>query len=156
MSRFLRAVADGRLIGQRCSVCGKVYIPPRGSCPTDGVPTEEVVVLPNSSNVIMAADRAAELSEKTVAVVESRFESASRRRRLVEGLAPLATGFEFEGNHIDHVVSRMVRAGTMQAHNFEEYLGQVAEPVREAVKKNLYPVVDIAAVCNKMAGIVPA
>ena len=36
------------------------------------VPTEEVVVLPNSSNVIMAAERAAELSEKTVSVVASR------------------------------------------------------------------------------------
>ena len=36
------------------------------------VPAEEVVVLPNSSNVIMAAERAAELSEKTVSVVASR------------------------------------------------------------------------------------
>jgi DAK2 domain fusion protein YloV len=34
--------------------------------------TEEVVVLPNSPNVIMAAERAAELSDKTVAVVPSR------------------------------------------------------------------------------------
>ena len=33
------------------------------------VPAEEVVVLPNSPNVIMAAERAAELSEKTVCVV---------------------------------------------------------------------------------------
>jgi DAK2 domain fusion protein YloV len=37
-----------------------------------GVASDEVIVLPNSPNVIMAADRAAELSEKTVAVVESR------------------------------------------------------------------------------------
>lgn len=44
-SRFLRAVADGRLIGQRCPRCGKVYVPPRGSCPTDGVPTDEEVPL---------------------------------------------------------------------------------------------------------------
>src|SRR6201996_1221023 len=36
------------------------------------VPAEEVVVLPNSANVIMAAERAAELSEKTVRVVASR------------------------------------------------------------------------------------
>jgi DAK2 domain fusion protein YloV len=41
-----------------------------------GVPADEVIVLPNSSNVIMAADRAAELSEKTVAVVESRWPQA--------------------------------------------------------------------------------
>ena len=36
------------------------------------VPAEEVVVLPNSPNVIMAAERAAELAEKTVHVVGSR------------------------------------------------------------------------------------
>ncbi len=36
------------------------------------VPAEEVVVLPNSANVLMAAERAAELSDKTVRVVPSR------------------------------------------------------------------------------------
>ena len=36
------------------------------------VAADEVVVLPNSANVILAAERAAELSEKDVAVVESR------------------------------------------------------------------------------------
>jgi uncharacterized protein len=36
------------------------------------VPAEEVVVLPNSPNVFMAAERAAELSEKVVQVVASR------------------------------------------------------------------------------------
>lgn len=46
-SRYLRGLAEGRLIGQRCPACGKVYIPPRGACPTDGVPTEEEVELPD-------------------------------------------------------------------------------------------------------------
>jgi hypothetical protein len=36
------------------------------------IPAEQVVVLPNSSNVVMAAERAAELSDKTVRVVLSR------------------------------------------------------------------------------------
>jgi len=36
------------------------------------IPAEEVVVLPNSANVIMAAERAAELAEKHVRVVPSR------------------------------------------------------------------------------------
>ena len=36
------------------------------------VPAEQVVVLPNSPNVVMAAERAAELSDKTVRVVLSR------------------------------------------------------------------------------------
>ena len=40
------------------------------------VAAEEVVVLPNSPNVIMAAERAAELSEKDVAVLESRWPQA--------------------------------------------------------------------------------
>jgi uncharacterized OB-fold protein len=44
-SRFLRAVAEGKLLGQRCPNCLKVYIPPRGACPTCGVPTEEEVAL---------------------------------------------------------------------------------------------------------------
>ncbi|HYH87976.1 MAG TPA: DAK2 domain-containing protein [Solirubrobacteraceae bacterium] len=37
-----------------------------------GVPAEQVVVLPNSPNVIMASERAAELSDKTVHVVRAR------------------------------------------------------------------------------------
>lgn len=40
------------------------------------IPAEEVVVLPNSSNVIMAAERAAELSEKSVRVVPSKSQQA--------------------------------------------------------------------------------
>ncbi len=39
-------------------------------------PSEEVIVLPNSPNVIMAAERAADLSEKTVRVVASRAQQA--------------------------------------------------------------------------------
>jgi dihydroxyacetone kinase-like predicted kinase len=42
-----------------------------------GVPAEEVVVLPNSANVIMAAERAADLSEKEVRVVPSTSQQAA-------------------------------------------------------------------------------
>jgi DNA modification methylase len=42
-------------------------------------------------------------------------------------------------DHIyDEVVSRMVRAGQMEAHNFDELLEQVADEVREPVMKNLF------------------
>ena len=44
-SRFLQAVAQGRVVGQRCPKCRKVYVPPRGACPTDGIPTDEEVEL---------------------------------------------------------------------------------------------------------------
>jgi uncharacterized OB-fold protein len=50
-SRFLRAIADGRIVGQRCPVCQRVYVPPRGSCPTDAVPTQEEVELPDVGTV---------------------------------------------------------------------------------------------------------
>jgi uncharacterized OB-fold protein len=36
-SKFLHDVTEKRLVGQRCPLCRKVYVPPRGSCPTDGV-----------------------------------------------------------------------------------------------------------------------
>ncbi|GGN75376.1 DNA-binding protein [Actinoplanes lobatus] len=40
--RYLRALEQGRIIGQRCPACRKVYVPPR-VCPADGVAPDEVV-----------------------------------------------------------------------------------------------------------------
>jgi uncharacterized OB-fold protein len=39
-TRFLRGISEGRVIAQRCPACGKVYVPPKGACPTCAVPTE--------------------------------------------------------------------------------------------------------------------
>jgi uncharacterized protein len=50
-SRFLRGLIEGRLLGQRCPVCHKVYVPPRGACPVDGVPTTEEVELPDRGTI---------------------------------------------------------------------------------------------------------
>ena len=50
-SAYLRGLADRRLLGQRCGVCGQVYVPPRGTCPADGVPTQEEVELPDTGTV---------------------------------------------------------------------------------------------------------
>jgi uncharacterized OB-fold protein len=50
-SAFFRGLAEGRLLGQRCPKCEKVYIPPRGACPVDGVPTAEEVELPDTGIV---------------------------------------------------------------------------------------------------------
>jgi len=50
-SFYLRGLAEHRLLGQRCGVCGRVYIPPRGTCPADGVPTHEEVELAESGTV---------------------------------------------------------------------------------------------------------
>ncbi len=50
-STFLRGLAEKKILGQRCPACGKVYVPARGACPTDGVPTVEVVDLPHVGTV---------------------------------------------------------------------------------------------------------
>jgi uncharacterized OB-fold protein len=50
-SKFLHGLEQGKFIGQRCPKCKKVYTPSRGSCPTDGVPTEEIVELANTGTV---------------------------------------------------------------------------------------------------------
>jgi uncharacterized OB-fold protein len=50
-SAYLHGLAQGRFVGQRCPACGKVYIPPRGACPTDGVPTTGEVELPDTGTV---------------------------------------------------------------------------------------------------------
>jgi uncharacterized OB-fold protein len=50
-SAFYRGLAEGRLLGQRCPSCGKVYIPPRSACPSDGTPTTDEVELPDVGTV---------------------------------------------------------------------------------------------------------
>ncbi|WP_342374406.1 Zn-ribbon domain-containing OB-fold protein [Myxococcus stipitatus] len=37
LSRFLAALMEGRIVGQRCPRCAKVYVPSRGACPSCGV-----------------------------------------------------------------------------------------------------------------------
>lgn len=39
-SIFGRGLREGRILAQSCPVCHKVYVPPRGACPVDGVPTQ--------------------------------------------------------------------------------------------------------------------
>ena len=50
-TRFLLGLKQGRLLGQKCPSCSKVYIPPRGSCARCGVPTEEEVALSDIATV---------------------------------------------------------------------------------------------------------
>ncbi|MZD07734.1 DNA-binding protein [Streptomyces sp. SID5785] len=42
-SRYINALADRRTVGERCPSCHKVYVPPRGACPTCGVATTDQV-----------------------------------------------------------------------------------------------------------------
>lgn len=51
-SRFLRGIARKKLLGERCPVCHKVYVPPRGACPSHGVPTSEQVELAHAGTIV--------------------------------------------------------------------------------------------------------
>jgi uncharacterized protein len=51
LTRFLSGIAEGRVLGHRCDVCGKVYVPMKGLCPVDGVPTTEEVEVPDTGTV---------------------------------------------------------------------------------------------------------
>ncbi|MFE3886197.1 Zn-ribbon domain-containing OB-fold protein [Streptomyces lydicus] len=42
-SRYLQALSEHRIMGERCPSCRKVYVPPRGACPTCGVATDTQV-----------------------------------------------------------------------------------------------------------------
>jgi len=46
-STFLEAIAQGRLIGERCASCDTVLVPPRGVCRACGCLTEIGVPLPD-------------------------------------------------------------------------------------------------------------
>ncbi|MFG2122599.1 Zn-ribbon domain-containing OB-fold protein [Streptomyces sp. NPDC048710] len=40
---YIKALSEQRSVGERCPSCRKVYIPPRGACPTCGLATSEHV-----------------------------------------------------------------------------------------------------------------
>jgi uncharacterized OB-fold protein len=48
---FLRGMRRGSIVGQRCPECQNVYVPPRGSCPRCGVPTEGEVPVEDTGTV---------------------------------------------------------------------------------------------------------
>jgi len=50
-TRFLRGMEAGRILGQRCPECRKVYVPARGSCPCCAVPTQEEVEIKDTGTV---------------------------------------------------------------------------------------------------------
>ena len=50
-SRFLRGIAQKKILGERCGANGKVYVPPRGSDPVLGRPTTEQVEVSHRGTV---------------------------------------------------------------------------------------------------------
>jgi uncharacterized protein len=50
-SAFYRGLNEGKILGQRCPTCSKVYVPPRSACPADGTPTAEEVEVSQTGTV---------------------------------------------------------------------------------------------------------
>jgi uncharacterized OB-fold protein len=50
-SRFLRGIAEGKILGQRCVECRRVYVPSRGACARCAARTEEEIELPDKGTV---------------------------------------------------------------------------------------------------------
>lgn len=50
-NRFLQALLEKKILGGRCPESKKVYVPPQGSSPTSGLPTEEIVEVAHSGTV---------------------------------------------------------------------------------------------------------
>ncbi len=50
-SAFYRGLLEGKIVGQRCPKCRKVYVPPRSACPVDGVAPDELVELPDTGTL---------------------------------------------------------------------------------------------------------
>ena len=50
-TKFLRGIAQKKVLGQRCPATGKVYVPPRGASPTHGVPTVDEVEVSDRGTV---------------------------------------------------------------------------------------------------------
>ncbi|MFD4372000.1 Zn-ribbon domain-containing OB-fold protein [Streptomyces sp. NPDC058486] len=50
-TRYLQGLSERRTVGERCPSCAKVYVPPRGACPTCGVATTDQVEVGPSGTV---------------------------------------------------------------------------------------------------------
>ncbi len=50
-SRFLRGIAEGRILGQACVECRRVYVPSRGACGRCGVRTDEELQVSDKGTV---------------------------------------------------------------------------------------------------------
>jgi len=86
------------------------------------VPAEEVVVLPNSRNVVMAAQAAADMSDKVVQVVPS----AEQQAGLIAAVALLADRSAADNKQAMHAALRSVRTGQVAPAAREDARGRFA------------------------------
>jgi uncharacterized OB-fold protein len=98
LSRFLAGVIEGRLLGRRCPSCQKVYVPPKGACPTCGVPCRDEVPVADSGTVT------------TFCIVNVPFEGQTMKLPYVYG-AILLDGADLPLLHLIQVPAEEARMG---------------------------------------------
>ena len=98
LSRFLAGVVEGRLLGRRCPQCTKVYVPPKGACPTCGVPMVDEVAVKDSGTLT------------TYCIVNVPFEGQTMKLPYVYG-AILLDGCDLPLLHLIQVPADQVRMG---------------------------------------------
>ena len=127
------------------------------------VPAESVVVLPNSPNVIMAAERAADLSEKAVRVIPSRSQQAGLAAAVaLEPTHDLAANADAMADALEHVrtgaVAPAARDDAQGRFAAGEAVGFVAEDLvawgspREALRAVLGALAPGAELVTCLAG----
>ena len=87
-TRFLTGLAQKKILAERCPKCGKVYVPPRGSCPSDGIPTTDQVDLPHVGTVTSFCIVNVQFYGQAMEVpytLNRASEHASRSRCVIEG-----------------------------------------------------------------------
>ncbi len=51
ISRFLKGLKEGKILGRRCPRCGRIYVPPRDYCEFCHVPLADWVEVPDTGRV---------------------------------------------------------------------------------------------------------
>ena len=98
-STYLRGLADGRLIGQRCPACGKVYIPSRGTCPVDGVPADIALVDGNIAPPLSCAVRTVVKGDGlSLSIAAASIVAKVTRDRIMRALSPRYAVYGWETN----------------------------------------------------------
>ena len=117
------------------------------------VPAEEVVVLPNSANVVMAAERAAEVSDKRVVVVPTRSQQAGLAAAVAlepgHGAAANATAMH---DALEHVRTGAVAPAARDDGRGRFRAGDAVGFVEEELVAWGEPVATLQAVFERLAG----
>jgi uncharacterized OB-fold protein len=99
--RWAESLVDGRIVGQKCPECGRVYVPPKGYCPLD------VVVMAGEGYDVEVSDQGVVTGFTIVAPVkyygQTKTEPFVYASVLLDGASGTLGGQNITGIAADHV-----------------------------------------------------